>query len=460
VRQIKNPELDEVVQFRPAADAEDPLTEDALALRFSERHQHDLRYVEVKGQWYKWDGSRWLPEQTLLAFDLVRDSCRSDAEDFGNGKPPAKLYSAKTIAAVERLAKADRRQSATLEQFDANDWLFNANETIDLRTGIGCSPRPEDYITKKAGCDVAPVGTRHPLWSDFLDRITGGNIALQQFLQRYAGYCLTGDTSQHVFVFAYGTGANGKSTYINTIARIFGDYATIADVGTFIASNTERHPTDVAKLHGHRLAIAQETQSGRRWDEAKIKSMTGGDKMTARFMRQDYFDFKPKFKLFITGNHKPHLENVDEAIRRRMLLVPFTVQIPPDERDPQLADKLMAQGPAILRWCIDGCLDWQQHGLMPPAVVTEATDAYFDDQDTIGQWLDDCTEDGGSLAVTPAKKLFASWKNWTDERGLVTGSMKALSEALTDKGYEQKRTERARGFKRLTLKSGYSYNDE
>jgi len=207
----------------------------------------------------------------------------------------------------------------------------------------------------------------------------------------------------------------------------------------------------VAKLHGYRLAVAQETQGGRCWDEAKIKSMTGGDKMTARFMRQDFFDFKPKFKLFITGNHKPHLENVDEAIRRRMLLVPFTVQIPVEERDPQLADKLMAEGPAILRWCTDGCAEWQHHGLMPPAVVTEATDAYFDDQDTIGQWLDDCTDDGGSLAVTPAKQpsdgsfattptrararargrgqapgrrgavpvtnpLFSSWKNWTEER--------------------------------------------
>ena len=160
------------------------------------------------------------------------------------------------------------------------------------------------------------------------------------FLQRYIGYCCTGLTTEHAFVFARGTGANGKSTFINTIVRIFGDYATVADMGTFIASNTERHPTDLAKLRGARLVVAQETQKGRRWDGTKIKALTGGDRLTARFMRQDFFDFVPTFKLFIAGNYKPRLDSVDEAMRRRLLLVPFTVQIPAAERDPELAEKL------------------------------------------------------------------------------------------------------------------------
>ena len=169
--------------------------------------------------------------------------------------------------------------------------------TYDLRTGIGRKPDPLDYITKVTACRGAPPGTPHPLWSKFLDRITDGNTELQGFLQRYMGYCCTGFTTEHVFVFAYGTGANGKSTFINTIAGIFGDYATIADMSTFIASNTERHPTDLAKLRGARLVVAQETQKGRRWDETKIKALTGGDRLTARFMRQDFFDFVPTFKL-------------------------------------------------------------------------------------------------------------------------------------------------------------------
>jgi putative DNA primase/helicase len=437
-----------------AALSADPFTEDALALRFSERHADDLRYIATKGQWLKWDGDRWLPEATLLAFDLARKSCRIDAQEYGNGKPAAGISSAKTVAAVERLAKADRRQAATLEQWDADDWLMNMEmATVDLRTGTGRAPDPADYITKKAACAPAAPGTPHPIWSAFLDRITAGNVELQGFLQRVCGYCCTGVTAEHKFVFAYGTGANGKSTFINTIREILGDYATVADVGTFIASRTERHPTDVAKLHGYRVAIGQETEKGRRWDEAKIKSMTGGDKMTARFMRQDFFDFVPKFKLWVIGNHKPVLTNVDEAMRRRLLLVPFTVQITPDERDPNLAEKLKTEWPAILRWMLDGCLEWQQIGLAPPPIVTEATDAYFDDQDLIKQWLEEYTEDGGPFAFTSSSQLFASWKNWCDARGLPPGNSQNLSDALYDRGFEKKRTGRGNGFKSLTLKA-------
>jgi putative DNA primase/helicase len=446
-----------VIRFPKHHDG-DPLTEDALALRFSERHENELRYVATKAQWFKWDGMRWRPEATCLAFDLARDSCRADTETYGNGKPPA--VTAQMVAAVERMAKTDRRQAATLDQFDADEWLFNSAtegdmvtaQTFDLQTGSGRPPSPSDYITKKTACAAAPPGTPHPIWSAFLGRITAGDVDLQAFLQRFMGYCCTGATDEHVFVFAYGTGANGKSTFINTILKIFGDYGTVADVGTFIASNHERHPTDMAKLHGARLVVAQETQKGRRWDEAKIKTMTGGDKITARFMRQDFFDFIPTFKLFITGNHKPRLENVDEAMRRRLLLVPFVAQIPPEERDPELPEKLKTEWPAILRWCLDGCGEWRRIGLAPPDLVTEATKSYFDDQDVLREWLDDCTEDRGPFAFTTSTQLYASWKQWCDDRGLAPGTVKALSDGLTDRGCVPKRTNRGRGFQGLVLK--------
>jgi putative DNA primase/helicase len=437
----------------------DPLTEDALALRFSERHADDLRYVAVQSQWFRWTGTHWRKEETSLAFDLVRKSCRNDAKEYGNGRPERSVYSAKTVAAVERMAKADRRQAATVDQWDRDDLLFTTGgttsmaQTFDLITGNARPPTPADYITKSTTCGAAPPGTPHPTWSAFLDRITDGNTELQAFLQRYIGYCCTGSTTEHVFVFAYGTGANGKSTFINTLAKIFGDYATIADVGTFIASELDRHPSDVAKLHGARLVVAQETDKGRRWDEAKIKTMTGGDTLTARFMRGDFFDFVPKFKLFITGNHKPRLDNVDEAMRRRLLLVPFTVQIPEEERDPDLLRKLEAEWPAILRWAIDGCGEWRRNGLKPPKLVTDATADYFSDQDTHQQWIDDCTKDAGPYAFTPTGRLFASWREWCDRRGLKPGSAKALSEALEDRGYlKAKDRTGTRGFKRLDLK--------
>jgi putative DNA primase/helicase len=437
--------------------ARDPFTEDALAIRFSERHKDDLRYIAATGHWLKWDGSRWYNEATYLAFDLARKSCRADAILFGNGaKPPSSVYRARTIAAVERMARADRLQATTIEQWDANDWLYNTEgATFELQSGNSRPPDPADFVTKKAGCAAAAEGTLHPRWTAFLERIAP-DPELRAFLKRYCGYCLTGVTTEHKFCFAHGPGANGKSTFTNTIAGILGDYVTVADVGTFIASRTERHPTDVAKLHGYRLVIAQETQKDRQWDEVKIKSMTGGDKMTARFMRCDFFDFVPKFKLWVVGNHKPQLDNVDEALRRRMLLVPFLVQIPLEERDQDLMEKLKAEWPAILRWMLDGCREWQQIGLAPPKIVTEATMAYFDDQDLIKQWLDECTQEAPPTVFIGSTMLFSSWKSWCDQRGMSTGSVKALVDTLSDRGFIQRRRRYGRGFMGLQLHSTQS----
>ena len=336
------------------------------------------------------------------------------ARSAGKWRPSARSRppwsAAKTVAAVERLARADRRLAATVEQWDAEPFAARHRRrrghdpaaTYDLRTGLARAPDPLDYMTKKTACSAAPAGTPHPLWTAFLDRITAGNAELQGFLQRYIGYCCTGLTTEHVFVFAYGTGANGKSTFINTIARIFGDYATVADMGTFIASNTERHPTDLAKLRGARLVVAQETQKGRRWDETKIKALTGGDKITARFMRQDFFDFVPTFKLFIAGNHKPRLGSVDEAMRRRLLLVPFTVQIPPAERDPSWPRSCRPSGRRSCAGASTAAWNGSGTGWRRPPCVRDATDDYFADQDTIGEWLDDCTEDGGRACLHAA----------------------------------------------------------
>jgi putative DNA primase/helicase len=326
------------------------------------------------------------------------------------------------------------------------------NATYDLRTGIGRPPDALDYITKKTACVAAPAGTPHPLWSAFLERITAGNSELQKFLQRYIGYCCTGITHEHVFVFAYGTGANGKGTFINTVAGVFGDYATVADMNTFLVTRNERHPTDLAKLCGARLVVAQETQKGRIWDETKIKALTGGDKITARFMRGDFFDFTPSFKLFIVGNHKPRLSTVDEAIRRRMLIVPFTVEIPPEQRDPNLPEKLKPEWPAILRWCIDGCLEWQELGLAPPSIVRHATDEYFEDQDIIGEWIEDRVNlQAGPQAFTLSSVLFTSWKAWCEGQNLKPGSEKAFVEALKDRGFKKVRKAYGRGFEGIAL---------
>src|SRR5262245_53122513 len=404
------------------------------------------------GRWLRYDGVSWSFDDTLHIFDLVRDICREAARL--SSKSSAITPSAKTVAAVERLARSDRRLAARTVQWDAKPWLLTTeDETFDLCTGTGRPSAADDYITKRTACGAAPPGTPHPLFSAFLDRITDGDKELQQFLRRYVGYCLSGVTVEHVFVFGHGTGANGKGTFLNTIQGIFGSYATTAHVSTFMASRTEQHPTDLAKLAGARLVVAQETQKGRRWDEVKVKAITGGDTITARFMRQDFFDFVPTFKIFVTGNYKPALSAVDEAMHRRLLLVPFQVQIPKDKRDPRLFEKLKPEWPAILRWAIEGCLAWRASGLAPPASVLEATEAYFADQDVLKQWLDECTLDGGPAAFTRSKGLFASWKFWAEERNLKAGSEKAFSEMLAGCGFAKKRDATGlRGFAGLTLK--------
>ena len=235
---------DNIIRLARLQDAGElpPTAEDALALAYADRHAHELRYVAAWSRWLVHDGARWDFDATLHAFDRARAICREVA--LGCDRPTT-VTAAKTVAAVVQLARADRRLSATVEQWDANPQLFATPRdadtpaaTYDLATGCPHDPDPLDYLTKITACSASPVGTPHPRWTAFLARITAGNAELQTFLQRYIGYCCTGFATEHAFVFAYGTGANGKSTFINTIVRIFGDYATVADMGTFIASNT------------------------------------------------------------------------------------------------------------------------------------------------------------------------------------------------------------------------------
>jgi putative DNA primase/helicase len=407
-------------------------TDEALALEFSDQHEDRLRYVAAWGKWMEWDGTCWQSDKTLRAFDLARVICRRASAECNDRRLAAAIASAKTVAAVERLAKADRRHAATVEQWDCDTWLLNTPDGIvDLRDGAMHPHRPDRHITKITA--VAPGGDITQ-WMKFLNRITDGNLELRAYLQRVAGYCLTGSTKEHALFFGYGTGANGKGTFLNTLTAIMGGYATIAPMETFTASAHERHPTDLAMLRGARLVSAQETEEGRRLAEAKVKAMTGGDPITARFMKQDFFTFTPTFKLFIAGNHKPGLRNVDEAIRRRFNLIPFEVRIPAEERDPDLAQKLQAEWPGILQWMIDGCLAWQRDGLKAPAIVTDATNEYFEAEDAMATWLAERTISGKGWEYS-SSDLFRSWRDWAEAAGEQAGSQKRFTQAMNARGF-------------------------
>lgn len=422
-------------------------SDEDLALRFATRYRNELRYVATFGRYFRWTGTRWEQDNTLYAFHLARTICR-EAADECNSKKAGAIASAKTESAVERLARADRRLAATADIWDADIWAFNTPAgTIDLRTGKMRAHRPDDHITRIAACGP---GGDCPTWQAFLDRATAGDRDLQAFMQRMCGYSLTGDTSAHALFFLFGLGANGKSVFIDTISGILGDYHRTAPIEVFTASTGDRHPTELAMLRGARLVTAVETEEGRRWAESRIKSLTGGDKIAARFMRQDFFEYTPQFKLIIAGNHKPGLRSVDEAIRRRFNLLPFTVTIPPEERDPALKDKLRAEWPGILKWMIEGCLDWQREGLRPPEAVKAATAAYLEAEDATAAWIDEkCIVDPS--AWSPSGTLYASWKAWADAQGEFAGSAKRFGQVLETRGFQPFRKNTGRGFLGIAL---------
>lgn len=429
-----------------------PITEDSAALHFSERYRGTLLYCHTQKIWYAWDGVCWRRDDTGLIFEQTRQLVREVTADQSL-TVQQKCNKTGFVAGVERFARSDREFAVEAKVWDAEPFLLGTPVgTVDLKTGEVLPPNPAHRITRITGCE--PTNTSDcPLWLDFLWEATGGDTELIAFLQQWSGYCLTGATQEHALVFVHGGGGNGKSVFMNTVAGILGTYSTTAAMTTFTASRSEQHPTELARLAGARMVTASETEKGHAWAEARIKSITGGDEIAARFMRQDFFQFKPQFKLIIVGNHKPVLHNVDDAARRRFNIVPFVHK--PETPDPYLEQKLKCEWPAILRWMIEGCLSWQQHGLLRPASVKATTEEYFSDQDLMGQWLAEHCDAaaGNSFKTDYVGALFGSWVKFCDEAGEKPGTKKSFSEALSQRGFVAKRgTGGARMFAGLRLK--------
>ena len=267
------------------------------------------------------------------------------------------------------------------------------------------------------------------------------------------GYCLTGSIEEHVLLFNRSTGGNGKGTALNTVTGILRDYARVSPIDTFTASHGDRHPTESAMLHGARLVTSRETEEGGRWAESRIKALTGGDAVTARFMRADCFTFAPQFKLVIAGNHRPSLRSVDEAMRRRFHLIPWDQQVSAATKDPQLPDKLRAEWPGILAWMIDGCQEWLEMGRHPPAVVQDATAEYLEAEDSFGAWMEECCARRPGQWASSAE-LFESWRQWAERTGERAGNAKTFADAMKTRGFipEKSGHARTRGLAGIMLK--------
>jgi putative DNA primase/helicase len=421
------------------------VNQDNVALIFAKKYGPELRYSHDRGRWYRWDGTRWREETTRLAFEYTRRLTRALNKD---GK--REFAKASFCEGVEKFAQADRALAMTGTEWDSDPWLLNTpNGTVDLRTGSMRPARQTDLLTKITA--IAPRSGVATQWTKFLRQITQGDGELIGFLQRMAGYALTGDTREECLFFVYGPGGNGKGTFLGAIFNIMAEFAMNAAMDVFLQAKGERHSTDLAMLRGARLVTASETSEGRAWDEQRLKAMTGNDPITARFMRQDNFTYQPQFKLILVGNNKPVLRTVDDAWRRRFHVIPFTFR--PETRDITLKDRLRAEYPQILAWMIDGCLDWQRNGLQPPQRVQDETLAYFEAQDIFQSWVEDCCV-CDTTKVALIGDLFRSWAAYCEKHREPSGTSRGFSDRLASRGFRRVRNSHGingRGFLGLSV---------
>ncbi len=425
---------------------------------------HNIRYIPTWGQWLIYNGARWKVDDdgaisrlaALAVAEIFVEAAAEEDESTAQKlyKHALKSESATALRNMVNLAMSESGISISEKRLDSNPWLMNCtNGTINLLTGELQPHDRDDLLTKMAHLEYNKDATC-PTWQKFLYRIMGGNASLVSFLQRYSGYTSTGDVSEQVLVLMHGRGSNGKSTFLKVLQQLFGDYGRQANMELLLSmKNSNSHPTGMARLMGARFVASSEVERGAPFAEALVKQMTGGDTITARFMRKDFFEFEPTHKLWIAANHKPIIKGNDMAIWRRILLVPFTVTIPVEQQDKQLLSKLIKEQAGILNWVVQGCLAWQKEGLKPPEDVLSATSDYKEDMDLLKDFFDDWCEEGEGLKVT-VKDLYESYLDWcTVFHESKPVSKRLFGMMIAERGYEKERTGKARYWSGIGLKN-------
>jgi putative DNA primase/helicase len=443
--QEHDPEAQHLAEVPVAAVEAFALTDLGNAERLVSAHGRDLRHVPGLG-WHRWDGRCWQRDEDGEPMRRAKLAARAILHDAANCDDDALR---KTIVKWARASEAEPRLRAAVslaasepqilagvDELDADPWALNAlNGTIDLRTGKLRGHRRTDLLSKLAPAAYDPKA-KCPQWLSFLQVIFDGNAELITYVQRWAGYSLTGSIREQALVVCWGGGSNGKSTLLGTLRRLLGDYAEATPTSTLLEQRQgDGIPNDVARLRGARLVTASETSSGRNLNEERVKDITGGDAITARYMRGEWFSFEPQFKLWLSTNHLPRIRGTDHAIWRRLSLVPFAVTIPDAAQDKELPAKLAGELPGILAWAVRGCLDWQQQGLAAPAAVSAATDGYRVEQDLLGRFLAErCEID--PRAEVQAADLWDAYCKWAEANRERTGTQTSFGRELTERGHE------------------------
>jgi putative DNA primase/helicase len=422
-----------------------PRTDMGNAERFAARHGAIVRYCNPWGRWLIWDGRRFAVDQTDGIQALAKATARKilaeastiegDDECKGHLQHARATESRAKLEALTALARSEPGIPILPADMDRDGWLFNCeNGTVDLRTGTLRPHDRADVLTQLCPVVFHPDADC-PLWDATLDLFFAGDQKLIRYWQRLCGYALVGLIRDHVMPVAYGDGSNGKSTILGTLLEVFGpDYAMKAPASFLMAKVHDPHPTDRADLFRKRLVVAIETEDGRRLDETMVKELTGGDDIRARRMREDHWQFKPTHTLFMATNHRPTIRGTDHGIWRRLKLVPFSVKVDGEKADTTMAEKLRAEFPGILAWCVRGCSAWQEVGLNEPDSVRIATDDYRAEQDVLGTFLADRTIRGPG-ARTRCNAMYATYREWAEKAGEHPVTMKRFGQAMKERGF-------------------------
>ncbi|MBF8187313.1 bifunctional DNA primase/polymerase [Nonomuraea sp. K274] len=418
-----------------------------MAERFVAEHAEQLRHVHRLG-WHRWDGARWAADDQRADLEAAVKTIKSalaevsklpagqDSDDLY--KDARKAENASGTEGMLKFAAALPPITTSVSALDADPYLFNTPAgTLNLSTSTIHKNSQADLITKVAGAALTDELSAE--WDAFLKRVLP-SADVRAFVQRVFGYAMLGKVTEHVMLIFTGTGANGKGTLRDALMAAFGDYAIEIDPAMLMESKHEQHRTFKMRLRGARLVFCSETEKHRRFAEATMKRLTGGDPIEANLMHKDPISFDPSHTLIMLTNHLPAVSGDDPAVWRRLLVVPFDVSIPKNEQDSGLSDRLKAAASTILAWAYQGWLDYQQHGLNPPEAVQERTQAYQDDSDALGRFLQEKTEKNPQGFVK-AHDLYTAWNQWryaTGEEG-GPGSEKAFAESMGKRGQEKKK---------------------
>jgi putative DNA primase/helicase len=421
----------------------DDASEDGVSRFLLPALRERLRFIPAgagAGSWLVWEGHRWVRDETLrhrlIVGQYLRGMCEvwraraAAAPSKGEGKAfeaAAKHYS--SDAGVRHIVSMlQPLLAARPAEFDLDAWALNTPDgLVNLRTGERRASAPSDLVTRSTA--VAPRGGPAPLFAQFLEEATGGDVELQRFIQRMFGYALVGDIAEKHLWTVWGEADTGKSTFVRVINGVFGDYADTVDIEAFIGSNPNRIPADLARLPGVRLVTATEPPADRSWDEKRIKAITGGDAIEARFLYGQPFIFKPQFKVVVVGNHEPEIKTVDSAMLRRIQIVPLNVPVPRDKQVANLSERIIAEeGPQVLQWLLEGCAEWQRVGLLPPACVQAKTAQYGAEQRAAEFLTEECVLD--PAGEVSRQELFDAWTAWCRRRNEQPGTFKAFRSQL------------------------------